>query len=522
MKWQNRKIENNQVIISILIGFLVYCCVGVKADNNTLAPTLGNVAQKSIEIIQHNSCNLHIQDIIDPNHIIVKLNNPCHNYFCTNLINVPTNKTITMGLSMDLQSNKENKADVTKWDGLVPQFTYGDINDPATFEWYRKDANGYWISGNPLDTGNAGKGLVPEQKVIPAAEAPDCLKDSGKYWDPWIDIKDTEQNNNLNIYRVKIKAKLPSITVAMRIPCINAVIDDFINQLRKVKPLCCNVYTIGRSIKGRDLYVVFCHDSMEIHHQKLMEKPTVVFYASDGNEHDANWICYGILRFLVSSDKAAKEILKKINIIILPMFDPDGVAGSTWAHLTKTFELHNFKDTIPMETLSYARFFDSWIEKGDRLDIVCELHNVECSETSSNILCPIIDLRHYEAIVNMNNYILDHITNYKTSKDIWMSGYMDSRLCGWCAKHFGSIDCTYEINGRSSSNKLELDQLQRLGNSLTIAFAEYMETANFFKQITDQVDFVRNYHISQQKAYWATQNKAQVEHSPYQSITLGF
>ena len=477
-----------------------------------------------IAIVQHDGFNLSIEDIIGDGQVVVKMNTPCHNYWGANFINLPIDAELKIGLSMDFNANQDNVADVKKWHCLVPVFSYANPINAASYEWYKKGSDGRWKSGNPLIPKSSmyvGNGLLPIQSVISPALANQFLTDGGTTWIPWKNVDATEANDELNIFRVVQKFTMCSATLAMRIPYVNAVADDCVAQIHKFKPKGVDVCTIGKSAAGRDLNVVILRNTMESDKQKLLEKPTIVLYAEDGNEHDANWTCYGCLRFLLSDDVDAANVRKKLNILLLPAFDPDGMANSTWANITKSFLLSKVNDKLPVETIAYTRFFDSWIAQGNRLDIVCGLHNVESAETTANILCPIIDQRRKAAMTAMNNYILDHITDYKTSHDIWMYGFLDRRLCGWCNKHFGSICCTYETNSQASAQKLNLMNLQGLGKSLIESIASYTNTDDYTKLKTE-IDGIRTRHLSRQKAYWATQKKKEKEHSVYESVSLAF
>lgn len=505
----------------VLLGVTLLLSMSVgAAEGNTLTT---QQELQPIKIIPGDGMNLAIEEYVNSHYTVVKLTSPAHNWFAGTFTNLPTDKPVTIGLSMDGNDTTGNKADVSKWRGLTPVMTYADPNRYETYEWFAKDGQGRWVSGSPFKRGDAkyaGSGKVPEQSVIPKEIAELFLSVDGKYWQAWREVDFAEAVTGLNIFRVKQKFTLPTATVAMRIPCPNLVVDEILSKIRESHLNGIIIDSVGKSSGNRELNAVVLRDPSEIGQQQLIQRPTMLFYAEDGNEHDANWINLGILTSLLSDDDSVKEVRKKINIIIIPTYDPDGIADSTYAHITNTYRVKSINQQLPVETCAYAKYLTTFIAQGNRLDIVCALHNVECNE-STNLLCPIIDARRNDMMVSMNDYILNSISGISISHQIWMKGFLDYRLNGWCSINFGSIVSIYEANSRFPANRLSLNQLQNVGQSLVKAFTCYTNTMDYAR-MAQEIDKAQIYHRAKRQQYWAAQKDANRDHTPYELITLGF
>jgi hypothetical protein len=214
---------------------------------------------KPIALIPGDGMNLEIVDQISSHYVIVKVNPPVHNWFAGTFTNLPTDKEVTIGLSMEGMDTKGNTGDVSKWVGLRPVMTYADPTKYETYEWFQKDEQGRWVSGDAFKKGDekfAGTGTTPEQSVIPQEVAADFLSEDGNYWQPWREIDNAEAVTNLNIFRMKQQFSYPKATLAMRVPFTYTYLQQFISQLQSADIPGVYVDKIGMTPKGRNLQVI--------------------------------------------------------------------------------------------------------------------------------------------------------------------------------------------------------------------------------------------------------------------------
>lgn len=94
---------------------------------------------------------------------------PCHQWFAGRFSQLPTDREVTIRLLMGEQGMGQFRAQMWKWVGLHPLMTYADPEDEACYEWFSRDSQGQWVSGNifvPAAQRNAGCALLPQQTVI--------------------------------------------------------------------------------------------------------------------------------------------------------------------------------------------------------------------------------------------------------------------------------------------------------------------------------------------------------------------
>lgn len=76
--------------------------------------------------------------------------------------------------------------------------------------------------------------------------------------------------------------------------------------------------SLGRSAEGRDIPIVReCDCAAD--HQRL-----VVLAGQHPSEHSGNWACEGIVEWLLSPIREAREIGRQFDIAVIPMINPDG------------------------------------------------------------------------------------------------------------------------------------------------------------------------------------------------------
>jgi len=441
----------------------------------------------NVKVIDTAGCNLAIVSETAANTYSLKSTSGAHNWCSGVFEGLDTTNPTTFSLGMDGTGTAESPGDVSKWDGLWPVYTYGKYWDYNTYIYYTKNNDGYWVSNDIfIKEKLAGNGKTPIQNVIPAEFAEEFLSKEGKYWSAWQEIKDTKINVGINTFTATQKFNSPTSALAMRVPYTYDYEYEYMKKLKQADVSGVTVHEIDKSIKNHNLYIVEISD-YKATVEELKDRRVVLMYANeDGDEPDGCWVVNGAMNYLIegiqNDDKEVKKILSEVTFLFIPLLDPVGWSDSTYAAMTYYFKYAPDKPARP-EVLAYAKWIIDWIaEKGNRLDVVVNLHNVECNE-ASNILCPILEGNQMEEIDNLNNFLLPRLEKsqeIKISRSYWiMGGFSNDRLAGWCSYFFGNIQISYEINSRYPDNRLSLDDLNMLGKSFLISFNDYFDSDEY-------------------------------------------
>ena len=445
-----------------------------QAPTTSAAPS----AAPGIAIIPGDGMNLAIVDQVDPHYVVVKLTSPAHNWFAGTFTNLPTDNPVTIGLSMEGNDTGGNKADVSKWVGLAPVMTYADPTRYETYEWYAKDAQGRWVSGDPFKTRReryAGTGKVPDQSAIPADLAGQFLSPDGKYWQPWreVDRADFTFRTGQYVFRIVQKFSRPEATVAMRIPYTYTYLETFIEHLLEDKAPGVYVDEIGRTPGQRMLQAIRVED-LDSTAAAADRKAVLVIAREHATEPAGSWALQGILTSLLTGTAASKQFRKDTTFIFIPIQDPDGSADSIFDRTTEWMR-HAWDPKIPPEMFDYAHYITRFVNGGRSIDMSMVLHNVEangCQNVEANecqnVFCPFIDARFPQATQDFSRGLYDAlkvggyaVPDVDSTKDRGWRMYF--RLYGWCAMNYGSFDLAYEVNDRYPANRLTLERLQGIG-----------------------------------------------------------
>ena len=158
---------------------------------DSVPPTGGQV----IAIEPTEGCNFTVEDVLSPCHAVLSLSSHVHNIFIGVMTNLSTSEETCLGFSMTSNDSATSKADVSKWINLKSIYSYAPFADYDSYVWYRKDADGRWVSSDPFATGAsrfAGKGELPTQNVVPAELSKAFLSPDGTYWSTFADIDNCE------------------------------------------------------------------------------------------------------------------------------------------------------------------------------------------------------------------------------------------------------------------------------------------------------------------------------------------
>ena len=479
----------------------------------------------SIELLPGDGMNLQIVDHLTPHYVVVKVNPPVHNWFAGTFTNLPTDKEVTIGLSMDDMDMPGNKADVAKWRGLQPLIFYSaDYNAYSAYEWFSRDEQGRWVSSDPFKQGKnsrfAGDGAVPEQTVIPQEIAEQFLSPDGKYWQPWREIAG-EAVPNVNVFRMRETFALPSAIVSFRIPYTYTYLQAFIERLQTERLPGVFIDELGETTDGRKLQVIRLEDPDAT---VPAEHATICLIAKEhATEHASSWALQGALNFLLSNSSQAETLRRGRTWLFIPIEDPDGSALSTFDQLTDRFYRSKNPPT-PSEVLSYARYFTEYIVSGNSIDVVVSLHNVEANECA-HAFNPFRNFAFQDQTIRFNKTFFARLQQegYRPAppEQCWNTGAMNFRLFGWLADRFGAFDLCYEVNDRYPQQRLSLAQLQGIGRILDeelVKWTESHEGQRHHRNIHERL----TKHREARTQYLENKTGGDGERSSHELLTLGY
>ena len=474
-----------------------------------------DIAISTLKILDTAGCNLAIAEVQGDNTYRLSNTSKVHNWFSGVFsgidISSPTTFIVDMEDTGKYESTRASKlqgilsttlpdfkdinltfeysspGDVTKWEGLWPVYTYAKYWDYNSYIYYTKDKDGYWVSSDPFLIGDAklaGNGKTPIQNVIADELADEFLSSDGAYWSAWAEIKNTRPNRD-NTFQITKQFHSSDVSIAMKYPYTYDYEQEYMDRLENADISGVTVHKIGKSIRKHNLYVVEVHDP-EATEEELKNRRVVLMYANeDGDEPDSSWVVDGAMSYLAQGllhdDKQVKDILKDVTFLFIPLLDPVGWSNATYGNLTYEFNTdYSIIDSdLRVEIEKYVKFINNWIAyKNNNLDIVVNLHNMECAE-GTNVLCPLIDNNRSGDISSLNRFILKQLNDVTISEDVWLRKFAENRLMSWCYKYWGAIQIPYEINSRYPENRLNQKSLTTLGVDFTKAFHSYFDSEEF-------------------------------------------
>jgi len=451
----------------------------------SLAPARGQAADSlpeapPIAIVPQDGFNLVIKEQFAPDYIIARINREAYNWFAGTLTNLPINKPITIGFSM-ANEKKALAGDVKKWRGLRPVLTYADPMQYETYEWFMKDAQGRWISGDPLKTGDArfaGTERLPHQRSVPVTLAEECLSKDQAYWCAWREMDEVTVLTEANICRITAQYTQSSATIAMRVPYPVAYQDAFIQRLRDAHIPGLQIDTLGTTPKQRTLDVIRI-DDYDVP-PRLQDRRTILVYAREHpTECASSWVVYGMVSAVIRAGQQANARHTNCTWLFIPMLDPDGCARSCSDRMAELF-IQSKGVVIPPETECYKRYLTDYVRQNGPIDLAVSFHNVESAEFP-NFFCPTAAPDYLTTVNAVNRGLFQSLTErqYLTgqSDHPWMTLAMPARLFGWCATTFGSLPLIYEVNDRFPAQRLNLAQLEGMGTVIAEHLATWLQSS---------------------------------------------
>ena len=400
-----------------------------------------------------------------------------HNWFAGLFADLPSSGPFDFRIHMAGQ-NTANAADVNKWRGLQPVYSYADPDSPAAYRVFRRDPSGNWNSVlDPLHLGaasRAGSGAVPQQNAIEPGYAPLFLSDDKQTWSAWRAIPGGTIEGAENVFSFRQNFVQPRASVAMRVPFTNGFFDTFCAQLQAANPPGVSVDEVGATPAGRTLRAIRLEDAADT--IRLDERPTIAVFAREhATEHDGSWAVYGLLARLMEDTPQSRQLRAAATWILVPLQDPDGAAISQFERMTEKFQQPH-DPNIPPEVFAWTRYFADWADRGRTLDLAVSLHNVE-SDEETNLSSPFVNQAHSALTADLNAELFARVQAagfaVGRTNDI-PAGASPFRLYGWCARQLGALDLAYEVNGRYPQQRLDQAQLGELGAQVGEGLARWL------------------------------------------------
>ena len=203
-------------------------------------------------------------------------------------------------------------------------------------------------------------------------------------------------------------------------------------------------------------------------------RPCILVYAREhGTEADSSFVAEGLIEFLESEDPRARRIRDQFTYLVIPILDPDGAALCKYDRITRSFALRHASD----EAAVYATWFLEWLARGNRIDLILNLHNVESAELE-HLTCIYASPTHAQACRALHSAISQELLNdgpfWRVGRDV-RSGRLDSRLCGWLGELANCPYMLYEVNSQERHRHLSIAELRGLGRVIALGVTSYLQ-----------------------------------------------
>ena len=193
----------------------------------------------------------------------------------------------------------------------------------------------------------------------------------------------------------------------------------------------------------------------------------VLLYAGEhATEHDTPHAIMGALQWLLGDTDEAKALRESCNVLLVPHLSPDDTFNSVFGRISDGF----MGDTYPTgeENVTWAKFWNRWIEKGYALDVSVSIHNVGGAE-SPNFFSPLFQgyqLRiDYPLSQSLHQSVIGYVDKLGMQIDPKMGtgGNFSMRMMGWQGFSFATRGAFYELNSQYPPHRLSLSDLHAVG-----------------------------------------------------------
>jgi Zinc carboxypeptidase len=310
-----------------------------------------------------------------------------------------------------------------------------------------------------------------EYAVSTGVKLPDT---SGQEWHFIEDAQLVARGTNLN-FCFKQKFERDAF-VCMRYPYTASYNQRYLAGL-KDSPYA-QVVTVGASKEGRPLQIVQIGKSGS----DAEPKQAILIYAREHpDEQDPSWAVQGAIQYLISDAFQASQIRKRFTFFVIPVLDPDGVSHGVYQNCGDSF----VANTATAESDAFSAFFKSWIDKGNSLPLVLNLHNLESSEgptLSATFIEHDPKYRQYDNEFHEHFVVrlaqAEGFAATSTTESEKRLRFFAGRLGSWLRDNYGSLHLLYELNSQDAAKHLTISDLRRIGGVLVLASTRYLESSD--------------------------------------------
>jgi len=479
-----------------------------------------------------------------------------HGWFAATFDNLPTNADFSIRICMEGNDIGGNIADCAKWVGLRPVMTYADPKQYETYQWYRRDEQGRWLSGDPcrLEAARfAGTGPTPQQEAISAELAAEFLSADGQSWSPWRELKEGNADTRSKIFTIHERFARPTVTIALHFPYTVAYQEAFLQRLLSAKFPGVSVDVLGASAEGRKLYMVRLDDPesptplrmgetltradgtivpvVRIEDAPGAPKPKVLLLNAreHGSEHAGSWVVQGALRRLVADTPESRRLRRNTTWLLQLIFDPDGATNSTFHAITDRFFPHNnhprYGNVTPPEVIAYARYLRAFVNSGRTLASVASFYGFECNE-GKPVVCPNVIRQEKELTLHFNEFWFSRLRKLgiptNPPRRPWFEMWVPYRLHVWCWYWYSAMSLAFMVCDRSPRRRLDLDELERIGASYTEAMIDFLETPRGRLRLRETQQFLER--RNKERELWFRTSMAGSPDDPtlYDMLSMGY
>jgi Zinc carboxypeptidase len=340
----------------------------------------------------------------------------------------------------------------------------GAAGRTVTFEI--RNVSGKWSTLNPVYSYVTSLDELQAFDSQPANsprlhQAPNGAKLPDTRGQSWQFIEDVKYFNNSFWFRQKFDK---DAYVATRYPYTLEYNQRYLSSLTNNSAV--KVIPIPVSAERPPLEVVKIGDGTEADEQR---KPCVLIYAREhGSEQDGSWVAQGAVDFLISQAPEARQIREQLTFLVIPRLRGKGVADSFMAGMETP------------ESIAYSGFFKSWVDRGNPLQLVLNLHNL-VSHEGPHLQMLIVEpdktrLMYSRAFCDSFVRPAMEAERFLVAKPQVPSGIPAGRLGAWLSSAYGTLHVGFELNTQEQSRHLTLAELREMGKLLVEASSQYLSS----------------------------------------------
>jgi len=490
-----------------------------------------------VELTPVKGFNLKITARPAANHLVVKPDPPVPNWFAGKFDNLPVGQPVTITIDMQGCDVPALKAEVGKWAGLRPVYTYADPEQYASYEWFRRDSAGDWQSGDLFkdeEARQAGTGRTPSQSAIPAALAEGFLGDHGAYWSPWGEIEGGQPDAATQTFTFTVTPAAPEMTIAMHMPYLLAYEQQLLARLQAAHFPGVFIDQLSRSASGNPLYIIRVDDPEDPTPIQItpVERPHFTLATVGQNqypvtqdyprvqiactadhpaqgrqlyllgarenptEHTGSWVVLGALKALVTDTPEAHRLRRKNTWLLLPIADPDGANDAQFftpgldmlGSVTIPREEGVREEYANAENLAYIPYLRAFFSAGWFFADTASF--MDTRSVDMQPVCGIPDFKYRtERSASLECAWFHHIQAAGVPIDgdeaSSIASFSTGMLMGNGVRFMSQIS-TITVNDRNAAHRLALDEIDWLGEAYPTSI-QYWNTGLYNNKTIDYI-----------------------------------